>query len=135
MEMKKRKCRSGFGERHRIPDCPAGSFNYIHMMAAGVQNRSGELAALESIGMTQAQLKQMLMLEGAGYALLAEAASLAVGLPVSYAVFQGMNRYHMTYSFPLDQPSGGIYGYPGFMYPGSVGYFTAGRKGEASSKD
>ena len=75
-------------------------FNYIHMMAAGVQNRSGELAALESIGMTQAQLKQMLMLEGAGYALLAEAASLAVGLPVSYAVFQGMNRYHMTYSFP-----------------------------------
>ena len=43
-------------------------FNYIHMMAAGVQNRSGELAALESIGMTQAQLKQMLMLEGAGYA-------------------------------------------------------------------
>ena len=75
-------------------------FNYIHMMAAGVQNRSGELAALESIGMTQAQLKQMLMLEGAGYALLAKAASLAVGLPVSYAVFQGMNRYHMTYSFP-----------------------------------
>ena len=75
-------------------------FNYIHMMAAGVQNRSGELAALESIGMTQVQLKQMLMLEGAGYALLAEAASLAVGLPVSYAVFQGMNRYHMNYSFP-----------------------------------
>ena len=75
-------------------------FNYIHMMAAGVQNRSGELAALESIGMTQTQLKRMLMLEGAGYALLAEAASLAIGLPVSYAVFQGMNRYHMAYSFP-----------------------------------
>ena len=30
----------------------------------------------------------------------AGAAVCAVGLPVSYAVFQGMNRYHMAYSFP-----------------------------------
>lgn len=30
----------------------------------------------------------------------AGAAVCAVGLPVSYAVFQDMNRYHMAYSFP-----------------------------------
>lgn len=75
--------------------------NYINMMAAGIQNRTQELAALESIGMTSKQIRKVLMLEGAGYALISIGAALAAGVPLSYTVFQSMNRYGITYSLPV----------------------------------
>ncbi len=74
--------------------------NYINMMAAEIWNRSLEFATLESIGMTSSQMKKMLRAEGGGYAVISAVVSLAVGIPVSYAVFQGMNRYLLSFSMP-----------------------------------
>lgn len=74
--------------------------NYLNMMAAGIQNRTQELAALESIGMTSKQIRKVLMLEGAGYVLISICFALAAGVPLSYTVFQSMNRYGVTYSLP-----------------------------------
>jgi len=74
--------------------------NYLNMMAASVQNRSREFAALESIGMTTIQIKKMLRAEGIGYAMISILISLMAGLPVSYAVFNGMNLYRISFSVP-----------------------------------
>lgn len=74
--------------------------NYINMMAAEIWNRSLEFATLESIGMTSSQMKKMLRAEGCGYAVISAVVSFVAGLPVSYAVFQGMNRYSLSFSVP-----------------------------------
>lgn len=74
--------------------------NYLNMMAAGVQNRSKEFATLESIGMTTKQVKKMLRAEGLGYAAVSIILSLITGLPVSYAVFNAMKLYRISFSIP-----------------------------------
>ena len=74
--------------------------NYLNMMAAGVQNRSKEFATLESIGMTTKQAKKMLRMEGIGYAVISTIISFIVGLPISYAVFDAMNLYRISFSVP-----------------------------------
>ncbi|MDO4322207.1 MAG: ABC transporter permease [Lachnospiraceae bacterium] len=76
--------------------------NYCNMMAASLQDRAKEFATLESIGMTTKQTRQVLMLEGIGYALLSAVSSLIIGTPLSIAVFNGTNQYwNLRYSFPL----------------------------------
>lgn len=72
--------------------------NYLNMMAAGVQNRSKEFATLENVGMTTKQVKKMLRVEGLGYAAVSIILSLITGLPVSYAVFNAMKLYRISFS-------------------------------------
>lgn len=74
--------------------------NYLNLMAANVQNRAREFAILESIGMTSGQIRKMLRAEGAGYAAVSIALSLAAGVPASCAVFDAMNVYGISYSIP-----------------------------------
>ena len=74
--------------------------NYLNVMAAGIQARQDEIATLESIGMTVRQTKNMLRLEGAGYALISIAGALILGIPLSFAAFQAMNVYFISYSVP-----------------------------------
>lgn len=74
--------------------------NYLNTMAASVQNRSREFAALESIGMTSGQIKKMLRAEGIGYAAVSLVLSSAVGFPVSYVVFHAANLYQTSFSVP-----------------------------------
>ncbi|MCH1982000.1 ABC transporter permease [Ruminococcus sp. OA3] len=74
--------------------------NYLNMMAAGIQNRMHEFAILESIGMTSGQIRKMLTLEGAGYALISIMAAILTGIPFSYVVFQNMNIYRIPYTIP-----------------------------------
>ncbi len=74
--------------------------NYFNMMAASVQNRSKEFAALESIGMTTKQIKKTLRMEGLGYAVISIVISFIAGIPVSYIVFNGMNQYRVSFSIP-----------------------------------
>ena len=75
--------------------------NYLNMMAVSIQNRSREFAALESIGMTTGQLRRMLCLEVAGYAVLSIAAAAIIGIPVSYLVFESLNLYEtLSWSVP-----------------------------------
>ncbi|WP_269478253.1 ABC transporter permease [Hominibacterium faecale] len=75
--------------------------NFVNMMAAGVQNRRQELAALESIGMTSKQIKKTLSAEGLGYGVISIIGALILGVPVSYMVFQSMNLYNMSFSMPI----------------------------------
>ena len=75
--------------------------NYINMMAAGVQNRAKEFATLESLGMTPGQIRKVLVQEGLGYGILSILLSMAVGLPLSYIVFQSVKVYNMGYSLPV----------------------------------
>ncbi len=76
--------------------------NYCNMMAASLQNRAQEFASLESIGMTARQTRQVLALEGVGYAVLSCVLSLLVGIPLSIAVFNGTNKYwSLPYQFPF----------------------------------
>lgn len=74
--------------------------NYLNMMAANVQNRAKEFAALESIGMTARQIKKMLHMEGICYGAASILLALIVGLPVSYMVFGAMNLYRVSFAFP-----------------------------------
>lgn len=74
--------------------------NYLNTIAASVQNRSREFAALESIGMTTGQIKKMLRAEGAGYAVISILLSLLLGLPVSYFVFDATAPYQISFSVP-----------------------------------
>ncbi|MCI8647134.1 MAG: FtsX-like permease family protein [Firmicutes bacterium] len=75
--------------------------NYLNMMAASIQNRSKEFAALESIGMTSRQVRKMLSLEGAGYGILSLVAAAVAGIPASYLVFESTNLYGgLSWSVP-----------------------------------
>lgn len=74
--------------------------NYLNTIAASVQNRSREFAALESIGMTSAQIRKMLRTEGIGYALISIFVSLLTGLPVSYIVFDMTAAYRISFTVP-----------------------------------
>lgn len=78
--------------------------NYMNLMAAGIQNRAKEFAVLESIGMTVRQTCTMLCMEGAGYGIISLAVSLAVGVPFSMAVYQGLSAgasYEIPWSSSL----------------------------------
>lgn len=75
--------------------------NYINMTAAGIQNRSREFAALESLGMTRTQIKRNLIKEGLGYGGISILLSLALGIPLGFLVFQAMNIYGVSFSLPI----------------------------------
>ncbi len=75
--------------------------NYLNVTAASVQNRTQEFATLESIGMTAKQTRMMLRLEGIGYAGISLVASLGVGLPLSFVIFQSVKTYRsLPYAIP-----------------------------------
>lgn len=74
--------------------------NYLNVMASGIQARQDELATLESIGMTVKQTRKMLCMEGLGYAVLSMAGTVLLGIPISFAAFQAMNVYDISYSIP-----------------------------------
>ena len=69
-------------------------------MAAGIDNRRKEFAILESIGMTAKQIRKMLTLEGAGYAVISLFGALVTGIPISHLVFNNLNVYNMKYVLP-----------------------------------
>ena len=75
--------------------------NYVNMMIASVQNRKKEFATLESIGMTKKQQVKVLIKEGIIYASLSSVVAFALGIPISYVVFQNMNIYRLSFSVPF----------------------------------
>ena len=75
--------------------------NYFNMMTASVQERSREFAVLESLGMTQKQIRRVLMTEGLGYGVISVLLSLLAGVPLGYVIFHFMNIYGMTFCVPV----------------------------------
>ena len=75
--------------------------NYCNMITTGIQNRRKEFAALQSIGMTSRQLRKVLIYEGLGYGIISILMVSALGTPISYLVFQFMNRYGVDFHIPI----------------------------------
>lgn len=77
--------------------------NYFNTIAAGIDARKNEFILLEAIGMTGRQIRGMLTLEGAGYAILSLLGALAAGIPLSFLVFHNLNIYEMEYYLPWQE--------------------------------
>lgn len=78
-----------------------GVLNFINSMVTAIVSRKQEFAMIQSVGMSKAQLKKMLISEGLNYALLTLAASyiisaLAVGIGVRSMVEGGFTTFHFT---------------------------------------
>lgn len=69
-----------------------GILNYINAIITGIRARRREFAVLQSIGMTGRQLKQMLILEGCAYGILAILLSLILSL-----ILQGLVLRQLEY--------------------------------------
>lgn len=63
-----------------------GAMNFINVMLTGVYTRRGELAVMESIGMTKKQVKRMLVYEGAFYGFITLALILSFGNVIIYTI-------------------------------------------------
>lgn len=78
-----------------------GILNYMNTTMGSIQSRQVEISVMESIGMTEGQVKKMLILEGLLYAGGAFGLTLTAGLAVTYVVFQSMNYRGIPFEIPL----------------------------------
>lgn len=78
-----------------------GIMNYVNTVCSSIQNRLGELAVLESIGMTERQMKKMLVQEGLLFAGSSLLLSSTVGIGVTYVIYQSVNYMDVGFYFPL----------------------------------
>lgn len=63
-----------------------GVLNFVNVMLTGVFARRGELAVMESVGMTKKQIKTMLVYEGFYYGFITIVLLMTVGNGIIYAV-------------------------------------------------
>ncbi|MCL2203298.1 MAG: ABC transporter permease [Defluviitaleaceae bacterium] len=84
-----------------------GLLNFINVMSVGIMSRKKELAAMESIGMTKEQVRDMLMFEGAGYGLVVLATAAVLGNLIAIGLFNfvynadGTGIFNFQYPFVL----------------------------------
>lgn len=78
-----------------------GIMNYVNTTAGNIQSRQVELSIMESIGMTQKQVKTMLILEGILLAGSAVLLTLTAGLGITYFVYQSMNYMDVPFEIPV----------------------------------
>lgn len=81
-----------------------GILNYINTMVTNVVTRKKEMAMLESIGLTELQMKKMLMLEGVYYIIISGVVSILVASFISVGFIRMLNHiiscftYHYIWS-------------------------------------
>ncbi|MDO4170041.1 MAG: ABC transporter permease [Lachnospiraceae bacterium] len=78
-----------------------GIMNYLNTSVGNVQSRQQEFAVLESIGMTNRQLRQMLTVEGILYAGSSILITATFGLGVTYSLYQSMNYRDVAFTIPV----------------------------------
>lgn len=78
-----------------------GLLNYINTMAASVQHRRLSFAVMESLGMTPAQLRGLLVREGFLVAVGSIFLTVTFGLALTAIVFQAVNHMGVPFSVPL----------------------------------
>lgn len=76
-----------------------GVLNFINSIVTGIIARKREFAILCSIGMTQQQLKRMLVEEGLYYVLISGALSLVLGTLLSWAVMTALNNVILFFQY------------------------------------
>ena len=82
-----------------------GILNFINVNFTNVYSRQKELAALESIGMTQTQIRKTLILEGVYYSFITILLLLTLGSVISYLMSMLIQNvfYYLQFSFPIVQ--------------------------------
>lgn len=82
-----------------------GILNFINVIFTNVYSRQKELAALESIGMTQTQIRKTLIMEGVYYSFITLLLLLTFGTVISYLMSMLIQNvfYYLKFSFPVAQ--------------------------------
>jgi len=78
-----------------------GFMNYVNTSVGNMQNRRKEISIIESVGMTERQVREMLILEGVLYTIGVVFLTLTAGLGVTYGVYQSMNYMEADFWFPM----------------------------------
>ena len=76
-----------------------GILNFFNAIMTGLLSRRKEFAVLQSIGMTNRQLRRMLIYEGMFYALGAIAVALAFALGIGPLIGHSMNKIFFFYQY------------------------------------
>ena len=80
-----------------------GVLNFINSMVTSVLTRRGEIAMLQSVGMTGKQVQKMLIFEGMGYSVLGIVSSLILAALVNVTALRSITAGmdYFTYRFTL----------------------------------
>lgn len=80
-----------------------GVLNFVNVTSTGVLVRKRELAVLEGVGMEKRKIRQMLLLEGLGYAVLTLLLTATLGTAVICGVFELMrqNLDNVLFVYPV----------------------------------
>lgn len=77
-----------------------GILNYINTVTGNIHNRQMELAIMESVGMTEKQVKGVLIREGLFYAGGSLILTATLGLFVTYMLYESMNYMQIAFAVP-----------------------------------
>ena len=78
-----------------------GIMNYMNTVTGNIQSRQVELAILESVGMTEKQVKKMLVMEGLLFAGCSLFLAAVVGTGITYWLYESMNYRGIPFSVPV----------------------------------
>lgn len=76
-----------------------GILNFINAVITGIIVRKREFAMLQSIGMTEAQLRKMLVYEGISYVGIAGIISLCLGSLLSWKILEALNHVILFFEY------------------------------------
>lgn len=75
--------------------------NFVNVVTAGIVEREKEFSVLESIGMTKKQIRKMLVIESLEYLFLSIIATICIGIPISYLLFNIFKEDYMHFIVPI----------------------------------
>ena len=78
-----------------------GIMNYINTVSGNIQSRQIEFAIMESVGMTDRQVKRMLVREGILFAAASLLLTATAGMAATYMVYQSMNYIGVPFAVPV----------------------------------
>lgn len=80
-----------------------GLMNYVNVTATGLVIRKKEFAVMESIGMTEKQLKKMLLLEGMFYAIIISVLTAVLGAGILWMAGMSVKKEmeYFVFSYPV----------------------------------
>lgn len=78
-----------------------GIMNYINTSVGNIQSRRKEISIMESVGMSEHQVRKMLVWEGIFYTGGVILLTLTAGLGITYAIYQSVNYMGAAFWFPM----------------------------------
>lgn len=78
-----------------------GLMNYINTVLGGIQNRRVSLAIMESVGMTDKQMRGMLIREGLLYAFGSVLLTATLGMGITYGCYRALNYREIAFRIPV----------------------------------